>query len=261
MALTLEEIGEKLNLTKERIRQIRNRAILKLKHPSRAHYLQGYLSLFFPDVTFMSCEKGNQIYFGLETRKNETKSINLIKKYIVKRSRKTSYPDIPNISETCRKLIVNFLKEQGEPCSYNDIKQMVWGKYPLLTENVIIYALSTAEKITNIHKGFYALSEWVNNKPPKKEGTNEKSNKQKLTLNKSVAKVIAVSQKQYKLINFILKNNGNISKLKLMVFSRVNHIDVNQIINSINDKFYNNFNEPLITEHESNFQINDKFIS
>jgi RNA polymerase primary sigma factor len=41
--LTLEEIGQKLGLTRERIRQIKEKAISRLRHSSRAKYLQGYM--------------------------------------------------------------------------------------------------------------------------------------------------------------------------------------------------------------------------
>lgn len=38
---TLEKIGERLGLTRERIRQVQNRALAKLRHPSRASRLAG----------------------------------------------------------------------------------------------------------------------------------------------------------------------------------------------------------------------------
>jgi RNA polymerase primary sigma factor len=41
--LTLEEIGQKLGLTRERIRQIKEKAISRLRHSSRAKYLKGYI--------------------------------------------------------------------------------------------------------------------------------------------------------------------------------------------------------------------------
>lgn len=41
--MTLEEIGERLNLTRERVRQIKERAIRKLRHSSRSLALKGYL--------------------------------------------------------------------------------------------------------------------------------------------------------------------------------------------------------------------------
>jgi RNA polymerase primary sigma factor len=41
--LTLEEIGKRFGLTRERIRQIEARAMRKLRHPSRANVLRGYI--------------------------------------------------------------------------------------------------------------------------------------------------------------------------------------------------------------------------
>jgi RNA polymerase primary sigma factor len=41
--LTLEEIGEKFNLTRERVRQIKEKAIRRLRHASRARSLKSYL--------------------------------------------------------------------------------------------------------------------------------------------------------------------------------------------------------------------------
>lgn len=42
-ALTLEEIGEKFDLTRERVRQIKEKAIRRLKHTSRSKILKSYL--------------------------------------------------------------------------------------------------------------------------------------------------------------------------------------------------------------------------
>ena len=41
--MTLEEIGEKFDLTRERVRQIKERAIRRLKHTSRSKILKSYL--------------------------------------------------------------------------------------------------------------------------------------------------------------------------------------------------------------------------
>lgn len=41
--LTLDEIGEKFNLTRERVRQIKEKAIRRLKHSSRCKLLKAYL--------------------------------------------------------------------------------------------------------------------------------------------------------------------------------------------------------------------------
>ena len=42
-SLTLEEIGEKFNLTRERVRQIKEKAIHRLRHESRSRNLRTYL--------------------------------------------------------------------------------------------------------------------------------------------------------------------------------------------------------------------------
>jgi RNA polymerase primary sigma factor len=41
--LTLEEIGEKFDLTRERVRQIKEKAIRRMKHTSRSKILKSYL--------------------------------------------------------------------------------------------------------------------------------------------------------------------------------------------------------------------------
>jgi len=41
--MTLEEIGEQFDLTRERVRQIKEKAIRRLKHTSRSKILKTYL--------------------------------------------------------------------------------------------------------------------------------------------------------------------------------------------------------------------------
>jgi RNA polymerase primary sigma factor len=41
---TLEEVGKKFNVTRERIRQIEAKALRKLRHPSRARKLRDFLT-------------------------------------------------------------------------------------------------------------------------------------------------------------------------------------------------------------------------
>lgn len=41
---TLEEIGKVLNVTRERVRQIKEKALARLRHPTRARFLESYLS-------------------------------------------------------------------------------------------------------------------------------------------------------------------------------------------------------------------------
>ena len=41
---TLEEVGREFGVTRERIRQIESKTLAKLRHPSRAQVLRGYLA-------------------------------------------------------------------------------------------------------------------------------------------------------------------------------------------------------------------------
>jgi RNA polymerase primary sigma factor len=41
--LSLEDIGEKFNLTRERVRQIKDKAITKLRTTQKTNLLRGYL--------------------------------------------------------------------------------------------------------------------------------------------------------------------------------------------------------------------------
>ena len=41
--MTLEEIGEKFDLTRERVRQIKEKAVRRLKHTTRSKILKTYL--------------------------------------------------------------------------------------------------------------------------------------------------------------------------------------------------------------------------
>ncbi|MBT8239861.1 MAG: hypothetical protein KJN63_01375, partial [Acidimicrobiia bacterium] len=40
---TLEEVGREFGVTRERIRQIENKTLAKLRHPLRSDKLRGYL--------------------------------------------------------------------------------------------------------------------------------------------------------------------------------------------------------------------------
>ena len=44
-AMSLEDIGDHFNLTRERVRQIEAKALKKLRHPTRSKRLQAFLDL------------------------------------------------------------------------------------------------------------------------------------------------------------------------------------------------------------------------
>lgn len=265
-SLTFEEIGHKLNLTRERIRQIHDSGIRRLRHHSRSRYLREYLTLFYPDPELLKYEGFLTLHLGINMA-NEKNETNLLKDCVRGRFRKTPYPDISNIAEACRNLITDFLKQHGEPCSYNRIKEIVYEKYPLLNIGALTYALSTADDIINLKKGLYALKEWVFEDISKDDINNRSSEEAKKTydtrldLNKLSLKSIELTESQLNLINFFLENKGQLSKLKITVHSRFNHYDCNQLVNSINKQFVENFNEPLVKEENSNFFLNNKYLA
>jgi RNA polymerase primary sigma factor len=41
--MSLQQIGDRFNLSKERIRQIEKKAIRRLRHPSRSYKLKSYI--------------------------------------------------------------------------------------------------------------------------------------------------------------------------------------------------------------------------
>jgi RNA polymerase primary sigma factor len=43
--MTLEEIGALLGITRERVRQIKEKALLRLRHASRARILESFVGL------------------------------------------------------------------------------------------------------------------------------------------------------------------------------------------------------------------------
>ena len=42
--MSLKEVGDKFNLTKERIRQIEKHALVRMQHPTRARRLESYVA-------------------------------------------------------------------------------------------------------------------------------------------------------------------------------------------------------------------------
>lgn len=56
---TLEEIGQVLGITRERVRQIEQRAMVKLKHPSVGRKLKQYLETHIRTEPIYSQNEGN----------------------------------------------------------------------------------------------------------------------------------------------------------------------------------------------------------
>jgi hypothetical protein len=267
--MTLEEIGQKYNLTRERVRQIKENAIQRLRHVSRSKYLKGYLNIFDSGTFFIFNEGDYSTNSFTSKLEDESYAIELLEKYVEPRRRQTPYPDVPNISELCRKLIKNYLEKQGKPCSYDILKNYVYNRLPLLKEGSFDYALSTSEDVISLHNGLYSLENWVYKSKVQKKSNNEIRQKpshkdafenKKLDLDSAIINKIDFTFNQLSLIQFFLENNGKLSRLKITIYARSNNFNYNQILHSINKKFVEEYNEPLVKEENSNLTLNSKFI-
>ena len=65
-SMTLEEIGEKFDLTRERVRQIKEKAIRRMKHASRSKILKTYLG-WYPSIRAMQESKKKLLLKGTLT--------------------------------------------------------------------------------------------------------------------------------------------------------------------------------------------------
>ncbi|MCH7965633.1 MAG: sigma-70 family RNA polymerase sigma factor [Bacteroidetes bacterium] len=155
-AMTLEEIGDSKNLTRERIRQIKKKTMGLLQHTSRSEPLWGYLSILFGERQH-SIKEIYHLGFHFE---NVEHVINILTKYVEPRKRVTIYPHIKNLSQACRNIIISSLERAGELLFKEEIIDLILEVYPLININVIEYAFRTEEKVLNLGNSLYALKSW-----------------------------------------------------------------------------------------------------
>ncbi len=71
---------------------------------------------------------------------------------------------------------------------------------------------------------------------------------------------INLSEHQKKIISLFQENNFSVSTMRLKLFSRINKLNGQQLINSINEKFIKEFNSRLVITEESTIKINERFL-
>ena len=69
---TLEEVGKEFNVTRERIRQIENKALRKLRHPSRTKYIRDFLGSQTKGSPSKKQEKSVQAAKSVQQEINQT---------------------------------------------------------------------------------------------------------------------------------------------------------------------------------------------
>lgn len=155
---TLQEIADEYKLTRERVRQIKEKAILKLKHKSRRN---DFLSLG------KSCEKSHERYitFPISTSRqyylvdpfnviaeDETNTIKLLEEYVRPRKRVEFVKGIKNLTKHYKILITSFLNEIGNiTLSKRVIKHIKHIDEGMFNSSVYDYAINTSDNIRRVN--------------------------------------------------------------------------------------------------------------
>jgi len=253
---SLEDIAKMLNCTRERIRQIKNKGIEKLSHKKRKAILQKYLNFgsineYNISIIKKAYKQNNDI--------NDNKLLDIIKEYVEPNRRKTIYPKI-NISEKCRKIIIKYLAERGEPVSFCSIKKHVHDKLPLVNDDHIYYALNSSSAIQSIHNNLYVLKSWISQNNKKQNSIlQQKYNKSVINITINELELIEINKVQLTLIKYFIENNRTLSDFQVRVFNRCDNIDYEKQVEPLNKKFIARYNEKLIVEQDFNYILNEKF--
>lgn len=155
--LTLEDIGAICNLTRERIRQVKEKALSRLSHPSRNKNLLDFIGLY-SYVKYPLEYSCTHIYKSFY--EDEDTIIEVIKNFVRPFRRVSELQGVVNQSKECRRLVRKFLEMNNEPVQMEDIKYYILEMYPEISQNIIHYSIKTTSGVINIKKGYYALREW-----------------------------------------------------------------------------------------------------
>lgn len=152
--LSLEEIGVQYGITRERVRQIKEEAVRRLRHHTRSFRLRSYLSFF---SNLLSQTFKNPSYFFNVLYEEESYVIDNLKSFISPYKRISRYPHLMSQSAECRRLILKYLEENDEPLSEYEIKKIILNIYPAINPYVISYALKTTKNVACNSMGLYYL--------------------------------------------------------------------------------------------------------
>lgn len=155
---SLEEIGDKLHLTRERVRQIKEKAIRKLNSGQRSHILQTYLGGIIPSIEELEAYRGCD-YYSIKTIHNINKKAipdvstcvdnEIIKNLhqVIAKSRKI----IKTLSEWLKNKIERPPLTNSEIYDWENLNSQLDENYSILKQNIAYVSDKTIEELrTNI---------------------------------------------------------------------------------------------------------------
>ena len=158
--LTLEEIGELFSLTRERVRQIKQKAINRMIPKLHIIMLDLYsLSIQDQEIEDKTNYKITSYYLFNECYEQKKKYFLSIYENIIiqhQKERIFSEKDYQELEQE----IIDFLWTKGVPQKSSDIKIHMDDIYENTTDSLIAYAISKSSQISKIKKDQYVLNEW-----------------------------------------------------------------------------------------------------
>ena len=269
--LTFNEIGEDYNLTRERVRQIKEKIIEKLSHISRSKHLKIYLNIN-NNIDYEHFEISDLPRTLFEISDEEKQIIEILKKYTKPRKRKTKYK---NISNLLRKKILEYVNTKKKPCHFSDIFNHIVEILPEINPMYITYALNSSNDLLRIQKGLYGTGKmFAEYKKHNQQFSPDFSGN--YTTRESKPKIVEINidyitecnkseieltENVKTLINQIMKKDGSISSIRLESLSTIKRIDFNSEIYKINSIFRDKFSIDFIQYDEitKSWEINSYF--
>ena len=158
--LTLEEIGGIFSLTKERIRQIKKKAIRRLRHFTRIRLLKILMSDYrVNDVYRKEYFKENNKFINEQDKEKKKYYFWYVFGQILEKHERKRIYSAKDYQEL-EKNIVDLLWQEGVPVSYSDIRFHLEEIFENITDSLLIYTLQKSNIVIKIKRDKYALKEW-----------------------------------------------------------------------------------------------------
>jgi len=154
--MTLNEIGEEFNLTRERVRQIKEKAIKKLAHSERKKQLEPIYSELInrsESPYYKELKNGWLLdpYSNFEI--NNEEGILLLKEYIKSSLRDQYIEGVPNLTKHYQKIIKGYLKSIGRAASRKEIRKRIRKIDKKVNKTMLDYAINSSKELMT--KGNY----------------------------------------------------------------------------------------------------------